>query len=211
MRHNIPLFLCYDSNFAPQSLVICQQHGRIYRVYDEISLDSGTVGDVGRELVRRYPHHRAEALLFGDATAQRVSAQTAQSDYELLMEEFRRLPYPVTLQLPDRQPPVRDRINAVNFLMRGPNGEVRVEVAPRCPELIEDFETVQRDRKGGILKAHDKKDPYYQRTHKSDAFGYMAAFREAVGSVEAIREGIALAGSGGMSRLPSPGYAGLGR
>jgi phage terminase large subunit-like protein len=211
LRYNVPLFLCYDSNFSPATMLVVQQHGRIYRVYDEIVLESGTVGDVGRELVRRYPHHRAEALLFGDATAQRVSAQTAQSDYELLMEEFRRLPYPVTLQLPERQPPVRDRINAVNFLLRGPNGEVRVEVAPRCPELIEDLETVQRDRKGGILKAHDKKDPYFRRTHTSDSLGYMAVFREPVGSVEAIREGIATAGGPGFARLPSPGYAGLGR
>jgi phage terminase large subunit-like protein len=210
MRYNIPLFFCFDSNFAPQCAVIVQQHGRVYRAYDEIVLDSGTTQDLAREFVRRYPHHRAEMLIFGDATAQRVSAQTAQSDYDILCEEFRRLPYPYSLQLPERQPPQRDRINAVNFLLRGLNGEVRLEVSPRCPELIEDLETVQRDRKGGILKAHDKKDPYYRRTHTSDALGYMAAFREAVGSVEAIRAGIAASG-GYPARLPSPGYAGLGR
>lgn len=212
LRYNMPLYLCYDSNFSPATLVVVQQHGRVYRAYDEIVLDSGTVADVGREFVRRYPAHRAVCELYGDATAQRVSAQTAQSDYDLLMDQFRALPYPIELRLPEGQPPQRDRINAVNFLLRGPNGEVRAEFAPRCPELIEDLETVQRDRKGGILKAHDKKDPYFRRTHTSDGYGYMAVFREPVAMVEQYREGLALAHSGaGMARLPSPGYGGLGR
>ena len=207
LRYNIPLLLDYDSNFAPATCVIAQQHGRVYRAYDEVVLDQGTVQGVGREIVRRYQGHRAECLLFGDATAKRVSGQTAQSDYDLLVEELRGLGCPVTMQVPDRQPSVRDRINAVNYLFRGPNGEVRAEVAPRCHELIEDFETVRRDRRGGILKAHDGKDPYARRTHTSDGWGYMAVYREGVGTVEPI-----LAQGGGVPvRLPSPGYGGLGR
>lgn len=210
LRYNIPLLLCFDSNYDPLVSVVCQQHGRLYRAYDEIVLRNGTIGDLGREFKRRYPTHRAELLIYGDATAKRVTAQTAQSDYDLLTDELRTLPYPYSLQIPEAQPAQRDRINAMNFLLRGINGEVRFELSPRCVELSEDLETVQRDRKGGILKSHDKQDPYYQRTHTSDAVGYMAVAREPVGAVEAMKEHILQQG-GHLSRIPSPGYGGLGR
>lgn len=214
LRRNLPLYLCYDSNVAPMTLVIAQQQGRIYRAYDEIVMNVGTLQDLGREFVRRYADHRAEALIYGDATAQYCrSPQSDKSDYDVLMDCFRPLRYPVTPQIPERQPNVRDRINAVNFLLRGMNGEVRSEFAPRCPELIEDMETVQRGRDGGILKAKDKKDPYYQRTHTSDGWGYMAVAREPVSSAESgmARPNDFGTTSGGLVRLPSPGYAGLGQ
>ena len=214
MRRNIPLYLCYDSNVSPMTMVIAQQHGRIYRAYDEIVMRVGTLQDLGREFVRRYPTHRAEAIIYGDATAQYCrSPQSDKSDYDVLMDCFRVLPYPVSPMIPERQPHIRDRINAVNFLFRGINGEVRAEIAPRCPELTEDFETVQRDAHGGILKAKDKKDPYFQRTHTSDGWGYMAVAREPVASAEsgAARPNDYGTTSGGFVRMPSPGYAGLGR
>lgn len=213
LRRNMPLLLCYDSNVTPMSMVIAQQHGRIYRAYDEIVMNVGVLSDLGREFVRRYGQHRAEALLYGDATAQYCrSPQTDKSDYDVLMDAFRPLPYPVTMMVPERQPNVRERINAVNFLMRGVNGEVRTEVAPRVPNLIEDFEIVQRSKDGGILKAKDKKDPYFQRTHTSDGWGYMVVAREPMAAASSgdVRPND-FGTSFGFSRMPSPGYAGLGR
>jgi hypothetical protein len=198
-----PLLLCFDSNVSPCCAVVAQQHGRIYRALDEIVITSGGIPALGREFRRRYPQHGAELLIYGDATAQRRSAQTTQSDYDILTNELQGLPYPYSLCLPTQNPAERDRINAMNFLMRGINGEVRLEIAPACREFIEDCETVQRNRFGGILKSHDPKDPYYQRTHTSDAFGYMAVFREPVGSVEALRQGGASLGA----RVPGPRYA----
>ena len=50
------------------------------------------------------------------------------------------------------------------------------------------FETVQLNKFGGILKSHDPSDPYYQRTHSSDALTYMVVMREPVGSVDAFQQ-----------------------
>ena len=50
-------------------------------------------------------------------------------------------------------------------------------------ELINDLEQVISDGKQGIKKTHNKKDPYYQRTHTSDALGYWIALEAPVSSM----------------------------
>jgi phage terminase large subunit len=54
-------------------------------------------------------------------------------------------------------------------------GERRLVVDPSCKELITDFERVhwKTDAKGNMSPDIDKSDP--QRTHLSDALGYMIA------------------------------------
>lgn len=200
-RH--PLLLCFDSNVTPCSAVIAQQHGRIYRALDEVVVSTGGIPALGREFRRRYPLHGAELLIYGDAMGLKRSAQTTKSDYDILCAELEGLPYPYSLMLPTINPPERERINATNFLFRGPGGEVRFECSPDCKELIEDYETVQLNKFGGILKSHDLADPYYQRTHTSDAFGYMIVQREPVGSVEAIQQ---RGDSAFPLSIPSPAY-----
>ena len=46
--------------------------------------------------------------------------------------------------------------------------------------FIADLEQVLRDSRGGIKKSHDRKDPYYRRTHISDALGYWVVKDEPV-------------------------------
>lgn len=207
LNYHLPLLLAFDSNAAPCCATVWQQHGRLYRCFDELIIERGGIAELGREFRRRFPHHGAELAIYGDATSKRTTAQTAQSDYDVLMNELQGLPYPISLNLPTVNPPVRDRVNAANFLLRGINGEVRVEIAPHCKELIEDFETVLLDKHGGIKKVHDRKDPYWRRTHTSDGAGYMIVFREPVGSVEAMRGPNASARMSAPLRVPSAGYA----
>lgn len=197
-----PLMLCFDSNVSPCCAVIAQRVGRLYRALDEIVIGSGGIPALGREFRRRYPQHGAELLIYGDAMGIKRSAQTTKSDYDILTAEFQGLPYPYSLMVPPTNPPERERINALNFLFRGPGGEVRFEASPTCVNLIEDFETVQLNRFGGILKSHDPGDPYYQRTHTSDAIGYMVVMCEPVGSVEALQQ----QGQSWAPSIPSPSY-----
>lgn len=202
----VPLLFCYDSNIEPAVAVVAQElfprtgGPTIYRALDEIVLESGTVREVAAEFRRRFPAHGAGLEIYGDATATKRNAQTAKSDYEILDEEFRTLPYPVTFHIPKSNPPQRDRINAVNYLLRGPRNQVRTELAGHCTELAEDLETVIRDKYGGIKKAHDKRDPYYRRTHLSDGWGYMVCMREPV-SAQIIPERL-------PPRIPRPQYFG---
>jgi hypothetical protein len=210
VEYRLPLLYCHDSNVSPVVAVIMQQHGRLYRVLDEITIETGSLQDVAREFMRRFPNHGAELLMYGDEMATHRHVQTGGSDYDVLLGALRGLPYPLTLCVPTVNPTVGQRINAVNCMLRGPGGEVRLEVAPHCQEVIEDFETVQRSRDGGIMKVRNKADPYYRRTHWTDAIGYCLAAREPVAAfvdADPLRAGAVAAGYGmAGSRIPTPGY-----
>lgn len=66
-------------------------------------------------------------------------------------------------------PPVRDRINAVNGNLNAASGDVRILISPRCRELIRDLEqVVYKEGTGQIDKTTDA-----MRTHLSDALGYL--------------------------------------
>jgi len=84
------------------------------------------------------------------------------------------------MKIPEKNPGVIDRINAVNVICSGPQSQINLEVDPECEELITDLEQVLGDGKQGIKKTFNKKDPYYRRTHTSDALGYWICFEAPV-------------------------------
>jgi hypothetical protein len=81
-------------------------------------------------------------------------------------------PAPVRLKVPASNPPVADRLNAVNMALSGFDGQIGVAIDPRCKELVTDLEQVVLAQNASIKKSSDKRDPYYRRTHISDALGY---------------------------------------
>jgi hypothetical protein len=67
-------------------------------------------------------------------------------------------------------------VNCVNARLRNHAGEHRLIVDPKCKHLILDFERVhwKSDTHGNTLADIDKSDP--DRSHVSDALGYMIAY-----------------------------------
>lgn len=175
-----PLMWCLDFNVEPMGTTVVQKVGRVYRVIDEVNMETANDQAIAEEFCRRFPQHGAALWLHGDATGRRRTVQTNKSDYLLIMEVLRRLPYPVELRVPEQNPPVRDRIASLGMLLRGVGGEVRFEVAPGCTETIADFEEVLLSPEGGIKKSTNRADPYSRRTAWTDSLSYMAVYNEPV-------------------------------
>lgn len=177
-----PLCWALDFNVAPMVSIIGQRSGRIFRVLRELILEEGSVSDMGKLFRSTYPSHRAELWVFGDSTGKWRDGQTAKTDYALLLGELRGYNVPVKLRVPETNPRVPDRVNAVNRALRDEYGEIGVQIDPSCEELIADLEGVLRDPKGGIKKTHNPDDIYARRTHTSDALGYWIAHEQPVTS-----------------------------
>src|SRR5437899_10697738 len=96
------------------------------------------------------------------------------------MNQMRSYAAPVKLMVPEENPHVPDRINAVNHLFKDESGEIRLLIDESCTELIRDFEQVLRDPRGGLKKTTNRRDSYFRRTHTSDACGYWLAYEEPV-------------------------------
>lgn len=175
-----PLCWTWDFNVEPMVSIVGQMEGRTYRVLKELVLDEGSIPEMCEMFKQAFPNHEAEVWLYGDATGERRTGQTGKSDYYTVLQEMRSFNLPIKMRVPTENPRIADRVNSVNRLCKDEKGLVRLLIDPSCIELIADLEGVLRDQKGGIMKVRNKKDPYFRRTHTSDALGYWLSYEEPV-------------------------------
>jgi len=203
MSNRRPLCWIWDFNVEPMVSLIGQVDGLMYRIYHELIMDEGNIPDMCQLFYDRIADHAAEIWLYGDATGERRTGQTGKSDYWTILNEMKQFGCPIRLRIPPENPKVPDRLNAVNRIMKDEEGRVRFQMDPVCRELAADLEGVLRDQRGGVLKVRNKRDPYFKRTHTSDALGYWIAFEEPV------RPQMARGGALGIaSRILVPKYGG---
>jgi phage terminase large subunit-like protein len=174
--------LCWtiDFNVSPFISLVGQRDGNVFRILSELVLEEGNHPEMCQYFVERFNQHRGEIWMYGDATGARRTAQTGKTDYTIILNEMRRHGVNLRLKVPNVNPHVPDRINAVNRSFRTEDAEVCMQIDPECKELIDDLEQVLRDPHGGIKKSHNNKDSYYRRTHSSDALGYWLAYEAPV-------------------------------
>ena len=79
----------------------------------------------------------------------------------------------MSYHVPNSNPAVRDRVNAVNGMLCNQQGQRRLLVNPGCKQLIQDLERVswKADSHDNLLPQLDKTNPGL--THVSDALGYL--------------------------------------
>ena len=182
------------------SLIGCREKG-LFRVYKELLLEEGNIAEMCDFFKRVHTNHRAEIWLYGDQTGQNRTAQTKLSSYTMILNEMKDYPAPIRMKVPEKNPAVTDRINSMNVACKGIDGIINLEVDPSCDELIDDMEQVVSDGKQGIKKTTNKKDPYFRRTHLSDALGYWITFEAPITSYSPEDRGPR------HRRIKRPGYA----
>ena len=163
------LLWALDFNVAPMSSVLLQWDNGRLAVVDEIVLERATTEEACMEFENRYKGHAGPLEVFGDASGKNMHT-TGTNDYTMLQGYLYRSGFRnVKVRVPSKNPPVLNRVQKVNALLTNAMGEVRLEVDPRCGELIKDFEEVMFKPESGVI---DKmRDP--RRTHTSDALGYV--------------------------------------
>lgn len=164
-----PLLWALDFNVDPMSSVVVQLGRNHVHVLDEIVIRRATTMDACEEFLKRFPAHDAGVIIYGDASGFHGKT-TGNSDYEMVREYLAihsklRLEY----RVPKANPPVKDRVNLTNRMLKSAAGNVCMTVDPKCKELIQDFEQVCfKDETTQIDKERDR-----LRTHLSDALGYL--------------------------------------
>jgi Terminase large subunit, T4likevirus-type, N-terminal len=185
--------LCWalDFNVDPMCSVIAQiedsasradalmgRRAATVRVLDEICLPDSNIREACAEFARRAAPYAAlkgsvRVNVYGDA-AGNSRTHAGASDWELVREYFRNdSRFVLTFKVPSADPPVKDRLTAVNSMLCNSLGEARLFLDPKCRELARDFEQVawKPDASGNLTAQIDKRDP--RRTHFSDSLGYL--------------------------------------
>ena len=175
-----PLCWMWDFNVEPMITLVGQRDNELFRFKGELSLEEGNIPDMCQLFYHRYGSFKGDIWIYGDATGQGRNPQFSQSDYTVIANDLRRFGINFKLKVPQRNPLVSDRINSMNRSLKNELGLIGIEVDQSCVELIDDFEQVLLDPKGGIKKSHNRKETYYHRTHASDAAGYWVTYEAPV-------------------------------
>lgn len=106
---------------------------------------------------------------YPDSAGSARSTTSHRSDHQILKD------YGFQVIAKKANPPVIDRINALNRMLKDANGRVKMTVDPSCKYLIKDLEQCQRDRAGKIEKTKD-----ISLTHALDACSYYIALKHPI-------------------------------
>ena len=139
-----------DYNVDANTVCIFAYTSKEIAVFDEIRLKNSGTYDMAEALKEKYPGIK----VMPDSTGSARKTSSSQSDHDIMRQAG------FQVLAPRKNPPVRDRVNAVNRLLR----EERITFT-NCPNLIMDMER-NVWRNGDI----DKRDP--EQSHASDAIGY---------------------------------------
>jgi phage terminase large subunit len=167
IKQNETLFIGMDFNVGKMSAVVCVKRDGLPHAVDEIvnGYDTPDMIRIIKERHWQYENGRyiksREIRIFPDASGKsRKSVNASETDLQLLRDAG------FYICAKDSNPPVKDRINAVNAMICNANGLRRFRVnISKCPVLVECLEQQvwaengEPDKKGG-------------KDHTNDALGY---------------------------------------
>jgi hypothetical protein len=147
-HHNCPLFWSLDFNVDPMCSVIGQVVQGAVHVLDEIVLrDSHTLAACQAFQEWVVAHRLAypvQLSIYGDATGDNRHTSASRTDWQIVRDFLDRHPadFRVSALVRSANPPVKDRTNCVNAVLKNHYGQYRLRIDPKCKQLIRDLEQV---------------------------------------------------------------------
>jgi hypothetical protein len=171
---SLPIWIGQDFNIDPMSSVIVQpQEDGTIHVVDEIVLRGSNTEEVCNEIERKYWRDSKKIILFPDPAGQYRQHARGESDLDIFREKGIR-----NQRFHRKHPPVADRVNAVNRMLKSADGRVRLYVDPKCKHLIKSLEqTLYKPGGRDIDKDADVE-------HSADALGYLVQYQYPVRKIE---------------------------
>lgn len=150
-----------DFNVNPMTAVLCHVYANEVHQFGELYMRNSNTYEMVKELTRMFPANRV--IIYPDSTGKARESNATYSDLEILKRAgFQIRAHPTN-------PYVKDRLNAVNSLMKPMNGKVRYYVNPECVKTINDFNKVERTADGRENKRQEDEG----LVHISSALGYL--------------------------------------
>ena len=159
---NLPIWVGQDFNIDPMSTAIVQpqMNGELW-VVDEMVIYGSNTEEVCDELERKYWRYLKSMIVYPDPAGGQRQHARGETDLDIFREKgFKRIKHR------SKNPPVADRVNAVNRLLQSADGKVVLRIDRSCKDLIKSFE--QTIYKKGCRDID--KGPGVE--HITDAIGY---------------------------------------
>ena len=178
------LILTMDFNVDPMMWCVCHKDDTNLYQLDEIVIENCTTEDAVAEFINRYPNHKGDIFLCGDASGNYRKTQSNQSDYNIVKNALLRHGYPINRIIQHTRgfnPPIVHRVRAFNKLVFGDDGERRYYVDPKCKWTIYNMKNLMYKEGTSIIdlptpsKIESNKDLKFIG-HIFDAISYPAEY-----------------------------------
>jgi Phage terminase large subunit len=179
-----PIAWMHDFGVDPRASLICQVHTlarplvgfqrELVYVIGEIRIRDGSTDKMIPEFVRLYPpgsFSNNRIHMYGDATGINRNSTTADSDWAMLQHDPRLRPYKTSIHKRGQNPPVVDRVNAVNSKLLNALDEIGILIREDLPHICEDLQQTHW-LEGTRQLDHGSRSREIFRTHMSDSLGY---------------------------------------
>jgi hypothetical protein len=158
----LPVWVGQDFNINPMSTVLLQPQpsGEVWAV-GEINLIASNTSETVNELERRFWKIQKQVTIYPDPAGGYRQHARGESDLDIFREKgFKKIRHR------KKHPPIADRVNSVNRMLKAADGTIRLRIDPVCERLIESLEqTIYKPDSRDIDK--DK-----GTEHMTDALGY---------------------------------------
>jgi hypothetical protein len=158
------IFWGMDFNILGSACLGCEYSDGVVHWFDEIRIPNSNTELMAMEMKKIAPN----IPVYPDATGSARSTTSNRSDHAILKEH--------NFQVVSKKanPPVKERLNSLNRILKDANGKVRMTIDPKCINLIKDLEQTQRTNDGKIDKKDDK------LSHFLDACSYYIAHKHSL-------------------------------
>lgn len=155
------LFWGMDFNILGSAVLGCTYSDDTTHFFKEIRIPNSNTELMAMEMKKIAPH----IPVYPDATGSARSTTSHRSDHQILKD------HGFHVISKKANPPVTDRLNALNRLLRSADGKVKMTIDPSCTNLIKDLEQTQRTNDNRI----DKRDE--SLSHFLDACSYYISYK----------------------------------
>ena len=163
-----------DFNYNPLCATV-GQHDRTGTMwtFKEFILKKASTWDLCEEFITEFKSFKGDICVYGDATGRRRDTRSRTSDYLIIRQKLNQaFPGRVKFKIPKSNPPIRDRLNSVNALLKNANGDVNYLIHPDCRKSIVDFETVETPSETMPFQIDKRDAAGNPKTHLTDSIGY---------------------------------------
>jgi PBSX family phage terminase large subunit len=135
---DMTLHLTWDFNVDPMSCICAHKTADKVFYFDEFILENTSTQGTIDAVLKKYPAHKGDIIVNGDASGDNRSTQSERSNYVIIMNALRRH-YPnnsIKCHIRKFNPAIKNRIAAFNTMICNYNGERKIFIDKRCKWLL---------------------------------------------------------------------------
>ena len=135
-QEDMDLHISCDFNVDPMCWVLAHKTDEKVFYFDEIVLENTTTAKACEEFCRRYPNHKGNIIVNGDASGDNRSCTSEYTSYVIIKKKLQQFDYDADIRIKAFNPPIKNRIAAFNSKIRNANGEICLYVDKKCEKLL---------------------------------------------------------------------------